>query len=49
MDFRITEIEALTGPKARIYSVIMEGEDKSLLEQFFDENNAYAKDLKKVI
>ena len=49
MDFRITEIEALKGPKARIYSVIMEGEDKSLLEQFFDENNAYAKDLKKVI
>lgn len=49
MEFEITEIEALTGPKAHIYSVIMEGEDKSLLEQFFDENVAYVKDLKKVI
>lgn len=49
MDFKITEIDSLTGAKAHVYSVIMEGEDESLLEQFFNENAKYKKDLLKVI
>lgn len=49
MDFEIREIENLTGAKARVYSVILDGEDKTLLEQFFDENIGHIKDLKKVL
>jgi hypothetical protein len=49
MDFEIVEMEAFTGAKAHVYSVIPEGEETSLLEQFFEENKLYTKDLKKVI
>lgn len=49
MDFEIREIKDLTGAKARVYSVILDGEKNTLLEQFFDENVKYIDDLKKVL
>jgi hypothetical protein len=45
MGFEITEIEELSGNKARIYSVIIDGEEGTLLEQFFEENKDYRKEL----
>lgn len=38
MEFEITEIEGLSGQMAHIYSVTLEGEQQTLLEQFFEEN-----------
>ena len=49
MKFEIREVKELTGAKARVYSVILDGEDETLLEQFFDENIKYEKDLNKVL
>lgn len=49
MNFEIREVKELTGAKARVYSVILDGEDETLLEQFFDENIKYEKDLNKVL
>ncbi len=49
MKFEIKEVKSLTGAKARIYSVILDGEDKTLLEQFFNENVKYIKDLNKIL
>lgn len=49
MDFEIKEMESLTGAKARVYSVILEGEEDTLLEQFFNENAHYLKDIKKIL
>lgn len=49
MKLEIREIENLTGAKARVYSVILDGEENTLLEQFFDENVKYTHDLKKVL
>lgn len=49
MKFEIKEIKNLTGAKARVYSVILDGDKNTLLEQFFDENIKYTKDIKKVL
>lgn len=49
MKFEIKEIKNLTGAKARVYSIILDGENKTLLEQFFDENVEHIDDLKKVL
>lgn len=49
MEFEIKEIKKLTGAKARVYSVILAGENKTLLDQFFDDNIEYIDDLKKVL
>lgn len=38
MSFQIVEIEDLSGPKAHIYSVVLDNEEKTLLEQFFDKH-----------
>ncbi len=38
MNFEIQEFEELSGKCAHIYTVQIEGEDSSLLEQFFDDN-----------
>lgn len=38
MNFEIKENEELSGDAASIYSVTMEGEETTLLEQFFDKN-----------
>lgn len=37
MSFQIVEMEDLSGPKAHIYSVVLDNEEETLLEQFFDE------------
>ena len=49
MNFEITEMKNLTGAKARVYSVILDGEETTLLEQFFNENVEHIDDLKKVL
>ena len=49
MNFEIKEIKNLTGAKAHFYSVILEGDESTLLEQFFNENSENKKDLKKVL
>ena len=49
MNFEIREVRNLTGAKARVYSVILDGEENTLLEQFFNENVEYIDDLKKVL
>ena len=45
----ITEMDSLSGDKAHIYSVILDDDEKTLLERFFNENAAYKNDLKKVL
>lgn len=48
MIFDIEEIEELSGDAASIYSVTIEGEEKTLLEQFFEENVAYETELNEI-
>lgn len=45
MKFGFTEIEELSGNEAHIYSVTMEGDEETLLEQFFNENSKNEKEL----
>lgn len=47
LDFK--EIDELTGSKARVYSVVLDDEEETLLEQFFNENADNEDDLNKVI
>ena len=49
MNLEIIEIGDMTGARAHVYSVILEGEEKTLLEQFFEENKEHSKDLKKIL
>lgn len=49
MEFDITEVKNLSGPRAHVYSVILGGDKNTLLEQFFDENKNRLQDLKKVV
>lgn len=49
LSFEIKELEYLTGEKAHVYSVALEGDDKTLLEHFFDENSEFRSDLKKIV
>ena len=49
MNFEIKEVKNLSGEKAHIYSVILDGDSKTLLEQFFDENAKYRRDVKKIL
>lgn len=49
MNFVIEEIEELSGDAASIYSVIIEGEEMTLLDQFFDENAEYEEELKEIL
>lgn len=49
MEFEIIEMVSFSGEKAHIYSVILEGDKDSLLEQFFNDNKDHVKDLKKVV
>lgn len=48
MNFDIEEIEELSGDAASIYSLTIEGEEKTLLEQFFEENVAYETELNEI-
>lgn len=45
MKFDFTEIEELSGNKAHIYSITIEGENETLLEQFFNDNIKHNKEL----
>ena len=45
MKFEITEIAELSGEMAHIYSVTLNGEEQTLLEQFFDENAEFTEEL----
>ena len=49
MNFEIREMKNMTGAKAHVYSVILDGEESTLLEQFFNENVEHIDDLKKVL
>lgn len=49
MRFEITEIEELSGNKAHIYSVTLEGEALTLLEQFFEEWQMYEAELNEIL
>ncbi len=48
MNFEIEEIKELSGDAASIYSVTIEGEEKTLLEQFFEENAEYEMELNEI-
>lgn len=43
---KIAEMEDLSGDKAHIYTVKMDADDKTLLEQFFDDNIEYEAELR---
>lgn len=49
MNFEITELEDLSGKEAHIYSVILEGEETTLLEQFFEENQEHKQELNEIL
>lgn len=49
MNFDIEEIKDFSGDAASIYSVTMEGEETTLLEQFFEENEEYEVELKEIM
>ncbi len=49
MNFEIQEVEELSGNCAHIYTVQIEGEDSSLLEQFFDNNANHQKELSNIL
>lgn len=48
MKFKIEEMEDFSGNAASIYSVILEGDETTLLYQFFDENAEYETELKEI-
>lgn len=49
MEYGIVEIKKLSGPKAHIYTIHVEGECKTLFEEFWIENkDKYPKELKKI-
>ena len=49
MKFEIKELEELSGKKAHIYSVVLDGDDNTLLEQFFNENMGHANELQTML
>lgn len=48
MNFEIVEIEEFSGDKAKIYSIMLEGDDDTLLDKFFDENQQYEEELEEI-
>lgn len=44
MNYEIVEMEPFSGREAKVYSIIPEGEEQTLFEQFIDENIAGFKD-----
>lgn len=49
MQFEIVQMEDLSGETAKIYSVILEGEEESLLERFVLDNPDRADDVKVIL
>lgn len=49
MKFELKEVKQLTGKRCKIYSVQMEGDEKTLFEQFLEENEAtFPRELKSI-
>ncbi len=48
MDFDIVELMDYTGPKAHIYSLVVNNEGNTLLEQFFEENVEYRNEIQTI-
>lgn len=48
MKFEIKELTGFSGQKAHIYSVILEGDNLTLLEQFFNENREHPHEIKEI-
>ena len=49
MDFDIIEISDFTGDMAHIYSVMLNGQEQTLLEQFFEENAEHTDELSTIV
>lgn len=45
MNFDIVEIEEFSGRMAKIYSIMLDGDEMTLLDHFFDENEQFEEDL----
>lgn len=48
MRFEIVDIEELSGSKAKIYSIMLDGEDSTLLDRFFEDNWEFEEELKDI-
>jgi len=48
IEFEIEEIEWFSGRQAHIYSIRLKGSPTTLIEDFFNENRQYAKELKQL-
>ena len=46
MNFDIVDIEEFSGRMAKIYSIMLDGDEDTLLDQFFEENQQYEEELK---
>jgi len=50
MEYDIIEVEDLSGTKAHIYTIRLQGETRTLLDDFFEENkDQYTKELTKIV
>lgn len=49
MNFDIVEIEEFSGRMAKIYSIMLDGDEMTLLDHFFDENEQFEEDLSPVV
>lgn len=48
MKFDIADIEEFSGSMAKIYSIMLDGDDETLLDDFFEENKQYEEELKEI-
>lgn len=49
MNFSLVDMEEFSGRMAHIYSILPDGEESTLLEQFFQENAAYETELTTIL
>lgn len=49
MNLEIREMTDLSGTEAKVYSVVLDNNSNTLLEQFFEENQSRKRDLRKVL
>ena len=48
MKFEIVDIEELSGSRAKIYSIMLDGDIYTLLDQFFDDNRKFDEEMKEI-
>ena len=48
MDFNIVDIEEFSGEMAKIYSLILEEDEETLLDNLFEANRGYEKELRNI-